>query len=82
MAKLRAEEIETREMSRLFVAWKPISGARITGSTVSGIKTSISLSKMMSFWTFVCARWKLVKLGSIFPGGLMNRCKKPSSKKI
>ena len=31
VAQLKPEGIEARKMSRLFVAWKPVSGARVTG---------------------------------------------------
>ena len=73
---LRPEEIETREMSRLFVAWKPVNGTGFTGR----IKIHISISSIfvkVLFWTFVMWQVKTSEsLEGIFPGCLINCGKK------
>ena len=73
------------ERDRVFVAWKPVSGARATGrikiaeTSVPGIDISISsiLVVKLSFWKFVMCKVETSEnMEGIIPGALINRSKK------
>ena len=68
-------------MSCMFEAWKPVSGARVTG-IIKMAETSVSINfkyfvVKMSFWTFVMYQVKSSEnLEGMSPGGLINHGKK------
>ena len=78
--------METGKMSRHFEAWKPVSGARVTGR-IKMAETSVSDFKYfvvkMQSWAFVMRQVDTRdNLVGIFLGGLINRGKIKPSKKI